>query len=142
MIDLRDLLSPAPAGMNVCVDTGRLDEAQRILDVMRAAGLSPGWASYHILMKYHARRGDMDAARRLFVQLRSYLGGRVPGGFEVTLGICGGRGVRGGKSWTWRPVARQLRSYLGGQGPRWVGSTAPAHGLACFCGRWGSGHNG
>lgn len=65
-------------GMNVCVDTGRLDEAQRILDVMRAAGLSPGWASYHILMKYHARRGDMDAARRLFVQLRSYLGGRVP----------------------------------------------------------------
>ncbi len=71
---------PFFAGMNVCVDTGRLDEAQRILDVMRAAGLSPGWASYHILMKYHARRGDMDAARRLFVQLRSYLGGRVPGG--------------------------------------------------------------
>ncbi|GFR48274.1 hypothetical protein Agub_g10140 [Astrephomene gubernaculifera] len=67
------------AGMNLCVDLGRLGEAQHLLQAMRTAGHRPGWGAYHILMKYHVSRGDMDAARRLFRQLREYHGGKPPG---------------------------------------------------------------
>ncbi|PNW88913.1 hypothetical protein CHLRE_01g050500v5 [Chlamydomonas reinhardtii] len=63
-------------GMNLCVELGHIGEARRLMDAMRVAGFRPGWGAYHILMKYHASRGDMDGARRLFAQLRAYRGGK------------------------------------------------------------------
>ncbi|KAG2425339.1 hypothetical protein HXX76_013753 [Chlamydomonas incerta] len=63
-------------GMNLCVELGQIGEARRLMDAMRAAGFRPGWGAYHILMKYHASRGDMDGARRLFAQLRAYRSGK------------------------------------------------------------------
>ncbi|KAG2483919.1 hypothetical protein HYH03_017240 [Edaphochlamys debaryana] len=70
----------APAfrtGMNLCVELGRIGEARRLMDAMRTLGLRPGWGAYHILIKYHAARGDMDAARRVFAQLRAYRGSKA-----------------------------------------------------------------
>lgn len=66
-------------GMNLCVELGHIGEARRLMDAMRVAGFRPGWGAYHILMKYHASRGDMDGARRLFAQLRAYRGGKPLG---------------------------------------------------------------
>ncbi|KXZ55014.1 hypothetical protein GPECTOR_3g177 [Gonium pectorale] len=67
----------APAfrtGMNLMVELGRHREAAALLEGMRAAGHRPGYGAYHILIKQHAQRGDMEAARKLFAQLRAYRG--------------------------------------------------------------------
>ncbi len=61
------------------VELGRLPEATALLDAMRAAGHRPGFGAYHILIKHHAQRGDMDAARKLFAQLRAYRGSKPMG---------------------------------------------------------------
>lgn len=63
--------------MDVFVELGKPAEATRLMAEMRAAGHSPGWCAYHILMKYYARQGDMNAARRLFKELRASEGDRT-----------------------------------------------------------------
>lgn len=83
------LLHPFPptpacrfAGINACVESGRIREAQQLLAAMRGANMRPGHGAFNMLMKYHTRRGDMDAARRVFMDFK--VGGfRGWGGLRV-----------------------------------------------------------
>eukprot|EP00798_Chlamydomonas_sp_ICE-L_P011512 gene11512-34225_t len=53
------------AGVNACVEVGKLDEALKIIQRMRANNLRPGRGSYNMIIKYHCKSGDMDAARQV-----------------------------------------------------------------------------
>ena len=60
----------AHAGVNACVEDGRLSEAQALMRWMREQGLRPGHGCFNMLLKYHTRRGDMVAARRVWLDMR------------------------------------------------------------------------
>lgn len=62
------------AGINACVETGRLGDAENLIRTMRERGLRPGHGAYNMLIKFHAQRGDMEGARRAFKDMRQWHG--------------------------------------------------------------------
>ena len=60
----------ACAGINACVTVGRLEEAQRTMDAMRAQS-SPDLRAFNILIKGYSRAGDVAALQRTLQSIRS-----------------------------------------------------------------------
>ena len=61
---------PPPAGLNACVESGRLEEAQELLRSLTSNGRRLGHGAYNILIKYHSLRGDIDGARRCYLDMK------------------------------------------------------------------------
>ncbi len=58
------------AGINACVTVGRLEEAQRTMDAMRAHS-SPDLRAFNILIKGYSRAGDTTALQQTLQSIQS-----------------------------------------------------------------------
>ena len=63
--------SIALAGMNACVEAGRVAEAQEVLNAMRRAQYEPTVRCYNILLKGHAQLRNTDHMCQVMADIRA-----------------------------------------------------------------------
>ncbi len=66
-------VSPASAGLNACVNLGRLEEAAALLGEMQRAGCPPDVRTHNILLKAASREGAWAQVSRVHLVAASWL---------------------------------------------------------------------